>query len=432
MAEYKTAADYRSYLITNGLNPDIAAAVADKMSYPIRVQNSGTPTTDATEHYPIPTLTKLFPAPSDITTETQSNLKRPRTKKPAQQQLDTYDFRDARAMPAWVKEVIETRLAIDAEDVKAAGALGFMARAFVNAAMPYRDQKNLDGTPKDAFTRTNGNFSLRIVAGYKGGIPYGIYPRLLLGWVTTEAVRRQSPDIELGTSLAVFLREVMDLRATGGSSGTMTRMAEQMRRTFGSLITAEFAGSADRRGFQLRNVLIADALKLDEADLLKITERVMSLPDIDNDTGSALWTPQTLDDAGRWQSKVRLTEGFFSEIVNNPVPIDLRAYKSLRGSPLAMDVYTWLTYRMSYTKRATRPIPWEALMAQFGANYGVGATDESVFKQAVRDFKRDLLKALKVVQLVYPEAQLRVVDNGLVLLPSNPHVPKIAGQQKLF
>ena len=162
-----------------------------------------------------------------------------------------------------VKEVIETRLAIDAEDVKAAGALGFMARAFVNAAMPYRDQKNLDGTPKDAFTRTNGNFSLRIVAGYKGGIPYGIYPRLLLGWVTTEAVRRQSPDIELGTSLAVFLREVMDLRATGGSSGTMTRMAEQMRRTFGSLITAEFAGSADRRGFQLRNVLIADALKLD-------------------------------------------------------------------------------------------------------------------------------------------------------------------------
>jgi hypothetical protein len=61
------------------------------------------------------------------------------------------------------------------------------------------------------------------------------------------------------------------------------------------------------------------------------------------------------------------------------VPIDLRAYKALRGSPLAMDIYTWLTYRMSYTTRRTRPIRWEALMGQFGSRF----TGEG----AVRDFK---------------------------------------------
>ena len=32
-------------------------------------------------------------------------------------------------------------------------------------------------------TTDSGDFRLRIVAGYEGGIPYGIYPRLLMsGW----------------------------------------------------------------------------------------------------------------------------------------------------------------------------------------------------------------------------------------------------------
>jgi hypothetical protein len=29
-------------------------------------------------------------------------------------------------------------------------------------------------------------------------------------------------------------------------------------------------------------------------------------------------------------------------------PIDLQALKALRGSPLALDIYSWLTDRMSY------------------------------------------------------------------------------------
>lgn len=60
--------------------------------------------------------------------------------------------------------------------------------------------------------------------------------------------------------------------------------------------------------------------------------------------------------AGTWTSKVRLSDSFFRECIAKPVPIDLRAYKALRGSPLAMDVYTWLTYRLSYTERRSRPI----------------------------------------------------------------------------
>ncbi|WP_293650081.1 replication protein RepA [Thiolapillus sp.] len=324
----------------------------------------------------------------------------------------TVDYR--KPVPDWVRAAIDEYMGNDIEDAKHAGALGFMARALVMATMPYKDPKT------DAFTRKNGEFRLRILAGYEGGIPYGIYPRLLLSWVTTEAVRCQSPVIELGDSLRGFLREVMELRSSsGGSRGTSTRVSEQMKRLFGALITAQYTGDLGngRKGFKLRNVMIADDLDIDGEDWAL---------DGDNAQGSALWRPQDQHEAGTWQSTVRLSQNFFQECIDRPIPIDLRAYKSLRGSPLAMDVYTWLTYRMSYTERRTRPIPWASLMLQFGSNF---QSD-----QAVRDFKKAFLKALKAVAVVYPQAQVDVKDNGLVLIPSPTHIQPMGQprQKELF
>lgn len=312
-------------------------------------------------------------------------------------------------VPSWIQEVIETHLAIEAEDAKSAGSLGFMARALVIATMPYKDPKS------DVFKRENGDFRLRIVAGYEGGVPFGIYPRLLMSWVATEAVRTKSPVIELGDSLSVFLRDVLDIQRGGGKRGSSTRVAEQMKRLFGSLITAQYTGDMQHRGFKLRNIMIADALDLHEEELQ------LDYPE-DNTaqaTSNTLWIPQARELAGTWKSKVRLSDSFFRECIDRPVPIDLRAYKALRGSPLAMDVYTWLTYRMSYTERRSRPIRWEALMGQFGSNYET--------PRAVLDFKKAFLKALKTVQLIYPRANVEVADNGLILLPSQPHVPRQPG-----
>lgn len=314
----------------------------------------------------------------------------------------TLDY-GSQPMPAWVREVIDAQLAIDAEDAKNAGQLGFMARALVLATMPYKDPK------KDVFVRQNGDFRLRIVAGYEGGIPFGIYPRLLMSWVATEAVRKQSPVIELGDTLRIFLRDVLDITSSsGGKRGASTRVAEQMKRLFGSLITAQYSGGQSQKGFLLKNVLIADNLELQDDDL------------------SSLWTPQERHEAGKWQSQVRLSNGFFQECINKPVPIDLRAYKALRGSPLAMDVYTWLTYRMSYIQRASRPMPWESLMLQFGSGYS------TELDQAIRDFKKAFLKALKLVLVVYPDANVEVHDTGLVLLPSRPHILPSQVQPSLF
>lgn len=385
--------NYRARLIDGGLSPAQAEQVVANTEMPPDVAEFMNEQIRALFH--------------DEPTNAKIVLARP-DQAPAPVDLDL-DYRSG-AVPAWIKEVIEAHLAIEAEDVKSAGALGFMSRALVIATMPYKDPK------ADVFKRENGNFRLRIVAGYEGGIPFGIYPRLLMSWVATEAVRTKSPVIELGESLSIFLRDVLEIQRGGGKRGTSTRVAEQMKRLFGSFITAQYTGDMQNRGFVMRNVMIAEGLDLHEQDLLLDADQAQ----VDAD-GNTLWVPQAKHQAGKWKSKVELSEKFFRECIERPVPIDLRAYKSLRGSPLAMDVYTWLTYRMSYTERRSRPIRWEALMGQFGSGYSTA--------RAKLDFKKAFLKALKAVQIVYPRANVIVADKGIVLLPSPPHVPK---QPSLF
>ena len=152
--------------------------------------------------------------------------------------------------------------------------------------------------------------------------------------VTTEAVRTSSPVIELGDSLRVFLQDVPELRSTGGGArGSGSRVTEQMKRLFGSLLTAAYTGDLDKRGFTLRNVLTADDLWLSGDDSSRSGGIERQGTDAAED---GLWTPRAVHEAGQWHSQVYLSSNFHRECVNNPVPIDLRAYKALRSNPLAI------------------------------------------------------------------------------------------------
>ena len=172
---------FRNQLIEAGLDAKAAADVAakTKANRENRPALAASPKTTPRKQFtqpdegprPIANLLGELPSPP-----AKGEQDRP---KPGEKE-ETVDF-TSKAVPAWVQEVIEAHLAIEAEDARSAKSLGFMARALVIATMPYKDPK------ADVFKRKNGDFSLRIVAGYEGGIPFGIYPRLLMSWVTTEA-----------------------------------------------------------------------------------------------------------------------------------------------------------------------------------------------------------------------------------------------------
>jgi len=84
---------------------------------------------------------------------------------------------------------------------------------------------------------------------------------------------------------------------------------------------------------------------------------------------------------------------------------------------MALDIYSWLTFRTSYQKGRSKPIKWESLQQQFGADY-------PNTKQGTRSFKHKFLKHLNKVTKFYEGANVEIVDNGLVLNSGKPSVAK--------
>ena len=58
------------------------------------------------------------------------------------------------------------------------------------------------GSPTSRTSRSSRTYQGVPPGADDAGLPYGTLPRLLLAWVSTEAVRTQSPELILGDSLA--------------------------------------------------------------------------------------------------------------------------------------------------------------------------------------------------------------------------------------
>jgi hypothetical protein len=165
-----------------------------------------------------------------------------------------------------IEQLVTESLAIETERAKQAGALGFMARALVQATMPHRK-------PADCFfERTNGAFTLTIMAPPKVGLPYGSVPRLMMAWLTTEAVRTKSRELMLGDSLSGFMRE-LGMVPTGGRWGSIGRLRTQSRRLFTSSISCLYDSSERDAevGFRVadRHILWWDPKSPEQKDLFQ-------------------------------------------------------------------------------------------------------------------------------------------------------------------
>jgi hypothetical protein len=60
-----------------------------------------------------------------------------------------------------------------------------------------------------------------------------------------------------------------------------------------------------------------------------------------------------------------LSQAFYNELRRHPVLIDRAAIRSLTTSPMAIDLYLWLAFRLHQLPKET-PISWDKLWRQFG------------------------------------------------------------------
>ena len=256
----------------------------------------------------------------------------------------------------------------------------YLARLMFHTMLPH--------TAKEAqqWNRSNGRVRVYIQSGPEsGGLPYGAYPRLVFIWLVTEAYRTKSRKLVLGKSLSAFMDQI-GLLPTGGRWGTITQLRNQMRRLFSARIIA----------------YTSDAKDGDQGE---------SMQTLDVARGYSLWwNPKNPEQAALWESTVELGEEFYTAITQSPYPIDLRIVKALKRSPLGLDLYTFLTYRVSYLKHSTE-VSWKQLHAQFGADYK--ATDE---------FARKAKAELKKIKAAWPDFTYETPRGRLKIYPSNPSI----------
>lgn len=306
--------------------------------------------------------------------------------------------------PSKFDRLYQTQLEILAEDAWQVGEVGFISRALVQATLPYREPK---GNPQ-AWGRTNGRVSLVIqpgaylkpitkpgphgpvIVGHEPvsiGYPFGSIPRLFLAWVGREVKQKKQREISFGHSLASFMNDLGMKTATGGKNGSITRLREQLLRLFNAKIA--ILDNHDVSALNLRN----------DAFLLV-------------DKSSIWWDTSEPNQPNLFESQIQLSERFYNELLNSPVPVDMRILRDLR-SPTAIDLYCFLTYTM-FSLNRERTVSWADLQLQFGSEAGTA-----------RKFKWQFQKALKDVLTVYPDAKVDVSPSGLILKPSNTSVRRV-------
>lgn len=263
----------------------------------------------------------------------------------------------------------------------------FSPRELIQATLPHSQPK---GDPP-VWLRENGNYALSIRPGFVRnertgvyeciGYPYGSLPRLLLCWITSEAIAQRGRKLELGSSLNTFLRSLGLNPATGGGPrGDAKRLHNQMERLFRASISFDYSSNRQRTWLNM-----------------EITSE-----------GLLWWDPATPDQFSLWGSWIVLGERFYEAITAHPVPLDLRVLRALKKSPLALDLYALLVYKsyLADRNRKSFTIPWNGLREQIGGEYA-----------RMVDFRRAAREALRAIAVLHPAPPFDEVERGLEVRP---------------
>ena len=262
--------------------------------------------------------------------------------------------------------------------------LGFMARLLALCSLPRTNPGD-----RHQYKRVNGPYRLVMVAGADNKLPFGNIPRLLMAWVSTEAVRTQSRELVLGKSLYEFMRTLGMEDRSGSPRGDRTRLRNQMKRLFGCSVSLIYE---DKHGSRFVSSHIAES-------------------------GECWWNPAKPNEQELWDSRIYLGEAFFNEIINHPIPIDMNILKALKRCSLGLDLYLWVAYR-TFSLRAPQRLTWRQLYRQFGTD-----PDKASDKRIVKIFRRQALRELKKIQVAWPDLNYTTAPGVLILLPSTPAVP---------
>jgi len=263
----------------------------------------------------------------------------------------------------------------------------FQHTVLCQTGLPYRNPKGLR-----FWQRQQGLAALEIEAGrafdpdkdewVNVPLPWGPKPRLVLAHLNAEALRLDSPEIEIDSSLSAFVK-----RIRGFDGGREIRMFEQQLRC---LSTATIRLAMDRGGH-----------------VSQINTHVV--------TGFVdLWFRKNERQRVLWNPRVRLSQEYFDSLKIHAVPLNEADLAALAHTAMGLDIYAWLAQRLHrIDPRKPAFIAWTALKEQFGPDY-----------DRMDNFKRFFRKTLVQVQRRYQAARLELDNRGMTARNSPPPIAK--------
>jgi Plasmid encoded RepA protein/DnaA N-terminal domain len=214
------------------------------------------------------------------------------------------------------------------------------------------------------------------------GVPYGSLPRLVLIHIMTEAVRTRSRHIRLGDTFTDWMRRMGFRTISYGPRGSATLIRDQLDRLLACewMIRWDQATEEGDREFGIKEI--------------KLTNEYVGT---DRRNGGFL-------------REILMTEGFFEHLREHAVPLNETAIRQIRDSATALDLYTWLAYRLPrLNPKRPATLSWQQLATHFGND----GRHIRKFRQTVRDAWE------RQVSAVYPEARADF-DSTVIRLHASP------------
>lgn len=270
-------------------------------------------------------------------------------------------------------EVIE--LVRDSRDGKQQN-VGVSSRPFVLCGLPIKRPKK--GVL--VYRRQNGRYVLEIVGHPEYGLPFG-QDRLLPIWLATVAAVNRNPVVQFDSAA-----EILDLFDLPKDGKTYRRLVEGFQRLFTASI---FFGTRD----ELRDGRVFDM------------ERVHYFRRMQ------LWYSRKVHDRNLpgFQNQIVLSEWFWSEIQEHPIPIDITVVRGLADSPGALDFYVWVCWRTWTVKSGQTAVPLfgvDGLVKQLGVE---GYAQRQKFRQTLRRW-------IATTQALWPECPVELSGDGNALI----------------
>jgi hypothetical protein len=300
-----------------------------------------------------------------------------------------------------IKTVMDIRADFQPDDIY------YQHSVLCQTVLPYRDP----GDDVKTWKRVNGHAFLGIQATEAFnpvtkdfepvGLPFGPKARLIMMHLNSEAIRKQSPEIDVGDSMTAFIKRI----GLGTDGRTISAVKEQLKRLSNAQITIGFSG--EQRAYQHKSNIIS---------------------------GIDLWFPKSEEQKVFWSSYVRLSDEYFNSLMDHAVPLDERVIFAIKHSSMALDVYAWLTQR-TFRIQSGNPvfIPWVSLWEQFGQGY----KEIRMFRRAFRD-ALNLVKTCHNFNVSEVEGIAPTTAAGLQLEYSQPPIlsinysPKRLAEAKKF